>query len=642
MGIAKLKLFNISSSNDNIDPILARLVEMDYLHMVSASEIIDTVHGLQSYSTDNPCNIILKEIFDMEKEFEIKIPQKEVCSLDYSLDNMRQYVSTTHERIQQLQNHKKDTEELIKKYQDALKQVNHIENLNINLDDLFSCEYVSARVGRIPLDSVEKLNFYTNKMFAFQTFSIEKGYAWSIYITTNDHEREIDNIFSSLFFDRIHIPEFVHGTPISAQATLKMEIDVTEQTLSEIEDDIDRIIQDNIEELIEVKNELQFLTKVYEAKKYVVGLGNKININGFVEVKNVSRMEENFKDLPGVEIEMRPPDYDKRLTPPTKLKNNWFTEPFSMFVEMYGVPSYNDMDPTPIVAITYSLLFGIMFGDLGQGLLLMLISFLLYKKFKGMKLAAVGIRIGFASAIFGFFYGSFFGNEEILIPVFQKVFGLVDKPIHVMDSNFTMTLLIAAVGLGSIFIVTAMILNIVTSLKRKHYAETFFSHNGVSGLIFYSFILTAVALMFTTDINLLKPVFIVPFLILPILLIMFKEPLERLIHGHKMFPDGFGGFITEAFFEAFEVILSYITNTMSFLRVGGFILSHAGMMLVVFTLMDMMDGVVGKSITFILGNLFVMGLEGLIVGIQVLRLEFYEMFSRYFEGNGIPFKYNVN
>jgi len=202
MGIAKLKLFNISSSNDNIDPILARLVEMDYLHMVSASEIIDTVHGLQSYSTDNPCNIILKEILDMEKEFEIKIPQKEVCSLDYSLDNMRQYVSTTHERIQQLQNHKKDTEELIKKYQDALKQVNHIENLNINLDDLFSCEYVSARVGRIPLDSVEKLNFYTNKMFAFQTFSIEKGYAWSIYITTNDHEREIDNIFSSLFFER--------------------------------------------------------------------------------------------------------------------------------------------------------------------------------------------------------------------------------------------------------------------------------------------------------------------------------------------------------------------------------------------------------------------------------------------------------
>jgi len=641
MGIAKLKLFNISSSNDNINPILARLVELDYLHLVSASEIVDTVHGLQSYSTDNPCNLILKEILDMEKEYNILIPKKEVCSLDYSLDNMRDYVFSSHERIQQLQNHKKDTEELIKKYQDALKQIDHIDNLNINLDDLFSSEYLSARVGRIPLDSIEKLSFYTNKIFAFQTFSIEKGYAWCIYITTNEHEREIDNIFSSLFFDRIHIPEFVHGTPISAQSTLRMEIEVAEQTLSELEEDIEKIINENMEELIDVKNELSFLTKVYEAKKFVVGLGNKININGFVEVKNVKRLEDSFKDMSGVEIEMRPPDYDKRLTPPTKLKNNWFTEPFSMFVEMYGVPSYHDMDPTPIVAITYSLLFGIMFGDLGQGLLLMLLSFLLYKS-KGMKLAAVGIRIGFASAIFGFFYGSIFGNEEILIPVFQNVFGLIDKPIHVMDSNFTMTLLIATVGLGSIFIVTAMILNIFTSLKRKHYAEVFFSHNGVSGLIFYGFILTAVALMFLTNINLIRPLFIVPFAILPILVIMFKEPLERLIHGHRMFPDGFGGFITEAFFEAFEVLLSYITNTLSFLRVGGFVLSHAGMMLVVFTLMDMMDGIVGQSLTFILGNLFVMGLEGLIVGIQVLRLEFYEMFSRYFEGNGIPFKYNVN
>lgn len=639
MAIAKLKLFNISSSNKNVDQILARFVEIDYIHPVLASEIVDTVHGLKSYSTDNPCNIILKEILDMEKENNITIPTKEVCSLDYSLENMREYIHTTHDQLLQLSNHKKDTEGLIKKYSDALRQVNNIENLNISLDDLFACEYISTRVGRIPLDSIEKLNFYNTKPFIFETFHVDRGYSWCIYMTPNDHEREIDNIFSSLFFDRIHIPEFVHGTPISAQATLKMEIEVAEQSLSEIEEDIERIINENMDRLIDIKNELLFLNKLYEAKKYVIGLGDKININGFVEVSNVDKLKDNFADMDDVEIEVRPPDYDKRLKPPTKLKNNWFTEPFSMFVEMYGVPSYYDMDPTTIVALTYSLLFGIMFGDLGQGLLLVLLSFLLFK-FKKMKLGAIGMRIGIASAIFGFLYGSVFGNEEILIPVFQNVFGLVDKPIHVMDSNFTMTLLIATVGLGSIFIVTAMILNIITSLKRKNYAEAFFSHNGFSGLTFYGFVLTAVALTFTTDINLLSPLFIVPFAVIPLLVIMFKEPLERLLEGHKMFPDGFGGFITEGFFEAFEVVLSYITNTMSFLRVGGFVLSHAGMMLVVFTLMEMMDGFVGTTLTFIIGNLFVMGLEGLIVGIQVLRLEFYEMFSRYFEGNGIPFKYN--
>ena len=105
-----------------------------------------------------------------------------------------------------------------------------------------------------------------------------------------------------------------------------------------------------------------------------------------------------------------------------------------------------------------------------------------------------------------------------------------------------------------------------------------------------------------------------------------------------MFPDKMGWFIIEGFFELFEVVLSYVTNTLSFLRVGGFILAHAGMMLVVYTLMEMSGGVFGQTLILVIGNLFVMGLEGLIVGIQVLRLEFYEMFSRYFNGDGIPFE----
>ena len=108
-----------------------------------------------------------------------------------------------------------------------------------------------------------------------------------------------------------------------------------------------------------------------------------------------------------------------------------------------------------------------------------------------------------------------------------------------------------------------------------------------------------------------------------------KEPLIRKLEEHgDMFPNGFGAFFVEGFFELFEVVLSFITNTMSFLRVGGFVLSHAGMMLVVYTLAEMVGGF-GEIIVLILGNVFVMCLEGLIVGIQVLRLEFYEMFSRF-------------
>ncbi len=637
MAIAKLNLFNISSKNKNLDKVLERFVLVNYIHPVVASDIVDKVHGLTSYSTENPCNIILKELEEIEKENNVELPTIGVNSIDYTLDNMRDYVHTTHDKIQKLFIQRKDAELLIKKYSDALSQIKDIENLDISLDDLFGCDYINSRVGRIPVDSLEKLNFYNDKAFIFQSLRVDKGYCWCIYITTDDNEREIDNIFSSLFFDRIHIPDFIHGTPLSAQETLKLELDVAQGTLENIKKETDEILNENLDKLKEMKSELLFLERIYEAKKYVVGLGSKFNINGFIEKENVEKLKEHFARIEDVEIEIRPADSDNRLTTPTKLKNNWFTKPFGMFVEMYGVPGYKDMDPTSVVAITYSLLFGIMFADVGQGLVLAILSFILYKKTK-MSLAGVGVRIGLSSAFFGLFFDSVFGEHGMIAPVFESL-GISFLPFHAMDSDFTMTLLIGTVALGSIIILSAMLLNIRTAYKRKHYAQMLFSPNGVAGFILYSFVLTAVAFMSLTEIDLLQPLFMVPFVYLPLVLILFKEPLERLFEGHKIFPDGFGGFFTEAIFETFETVLSYITNTMSFLRVGGFVLSHAGMMLVVFSLMSMF-GPVGATVTFILGNLFVMALEGLIVGIQVLRLEFYEMFSRYFEGNGIPFKYN--
>jgi len=379
------------------------------------------------------------------------------------------------------------------------------------------------------------------------------------------------------------------------------------------------------------------LNQIYDARKYVVGLGDKLNITGFIAAKDVDLIKIAYADFENVEVEIMPADSDKRLKPPTKLKNNWFTRPFASFVEMYGLPGYFSIDPTPVLAITYSLLFGMMFGDLGQGLLLSLFGFLMYKKFK-IQLGAIAIRIGLVSAFFGLLYGSFFGNEEILTPIFTNWFGFTGKPIDIMDSTFTMTLLMATVGLGSILILCSMLLNMWIAIRKKNYAELIFSHNGIAGMTFYLYLIVGLVLSIA-GVGSIFNIWTIMFLgILPLLMIVMKQPLERLFEGEKMFPESIGGFIVEGFFELFEVVLSYITNTMSFLRVGGFVLAHAGMMLVVYTLMGMSGSIVGQSLILILGNLFVMGLEGLIVGIQVLRLEFYEMFSRYFEGNGIPFE----
>ncbi len=634
MGIAKVKFIDLTAHISSLDPILYKFIDLKGFHPVQAREIVEKVRGLTSFVADNPCQPLLAELEDMENKYELELPDIETREEEYTfneiydfLNELKEKLSTEIDRIKQLEEHNHE-------YKDALIQVQNIQNFDIALDDLFACEYINIRFGRLPNDSVEKLRFFQSKPFVFKSFNHDSNNSWCMYFTTDEYKREVDNILSSLFFERIFIPDFVHGTPKDAVEALHAEIENTHRMIESYLADIKQMIVECSPKLSHIKGELLFLNRIYEAKKYVVGLGDKLSISGFVQDEDVENFKNTFADIEDVEIEVNDAYSDRRFKPPTKLKNGWFSRPFSMFVEMYGLPSYGEIDPTPFLAITYALLFGMMFGDFGQGLVLILIGYLLFK-FKKMQLGAIGIRIGISSAIFGFLYGSFFGNEEVLTPFYTQVLGLAEKPIHIMDSDFTTTLLIAAIALGALFIVIAMILNIITLTKKKQYAKLIASHNGFAGLILYTFILVGAALQVGLNISIFNIFTILGFVGTPLVLIFLKEPIERAFHKEKWFPNGFGGFFTEGFFELFEIALSYITNTMSFLRVGGFILVHAGMMFVVMTLMEM----VGNSgwLVLIIGNLFVMGLEGLIVGIQVLRLQFYELFSRYYEGNGIAF-----
>jgi V/A-type H+/Na+-transporting ATPase subunit I len=635
MSIAKIKLVDITSNTTNLDAVLTRFVDLKDFHPVLASEIVERVHGSTSFVAENPCQPLLQDLDEIEKKYDLNLPDIELKDYNYDFNEMYDYMVEIKERLNTEVDHIKELQVFIRKYQDALIQVHNIESLDIPLDDLFACEFISIRFGRLPNDSVEKLRFFQSRPFVFKSFNHDSNNSWCMYYTTEEYKREVDNIFSSLFFERIYIPDFVHGKPKEAIAALEEEIKQAQKMIDQYKADMYDITCGCSNRLACIKGELLFLNRSFEAKKYVVGLGDKFTISGFVEEQNIDKIHQMFDDIKDIiEIEVQEADSDKRITPPTKLKNGWFSKPFGMFVEMYGLPGYKDIDPTPFVAITYSLLFGMMFGDLGQGLVLALVGWLAYK-YKGMRLGAVGIRIGLTSALFGLIYGSVFGNEELLNPLYGAL-GFAEKPVHVMDSEFTMTLLIIAIGFGSFLIVVSMILNIFTLFKKKRYAEIIASHNGLAGLILYGFILVGVALQFGLQIQVFNVFTISLFLAIPLILIFFKEPLERKFAGHKLFPAGFGGFFVEGFFELFEIVLSYITNTLSFLRVGGFLLVHAGMMLVVTSLMTMVGGS-GSILVLVFGNIFVMGLEGMIVGIQVLRLEFYEMFSRYYEGNGVAF-----
>lgn len=635
MAIAKMKLINISAEKEYLDDVLLKFVDLDYFHPEPAVKFIDTVHGLTSMDEENPVSEVLSRFKEICSDMDLDLPNIAMRDKDYDLGGMKNYMENVYQRFQDANRVRKDLQTVIQENKDALVTIKNIESIDLNLDDLYDCKYIKFRFGRLPLDSVEKLRYYRNRPFVFKSFSQDDTYSWCIYMTTEKYEGDVDNVFSSLYFERIRIPEFIHGTPESAAQTLLDEIENDEKQILHVDDVIEKLKGECREEMAKIKGELEFLDRTFVARKYVVGLGQRFSITGFVDAADVERLKETFRELEEVEIEVRPAHSDKRLDPPTKLKNGWFARPFIMFVEMYGIPEYDGFDPVPIVAVIYSLLFGMMFGDVGQGIVVMIVGVLL-SKYKQMQLGDIMVRIGIFSTLFGFIFGSVFGNETMLDPLYHALLGLEEKPINVMSSEFIMPLLLIAVGIGVVLNLFSMVLNMVLQHRRRDMGEFWFSQNGVAGFVFYGAVALGAVLTALFGIPVFNVFYVLVLIVLPLLLIFLKEPLTRKLHHGKLFPDGFGAFFVEGFFELFEICLSYITNTISYLRVGGFVLSHAGMMMAVTMIMEMSGGIFAVLIG-VFGNILVMCLEGLVVGIQVLRLQFYEMFSRYFNGNGIAF-----
>ena len=242
-------------------------------------------------------------------------------------------------------------------------------------------------------------------------------------------------------------------------------------------------------------------------------------------------------------------------------------------------------------------------------------------------------RLGIPGAFFGALFGSVFGNEELLDPVYESL-GISFLPFKSMHN--INAVLYGAIGIGVFIIVITMLVNIFVKFKEKNFAEAYFSNNGVAGLVFF---LALVGGLVTSlmGLHIMSAPYTIFLIILPLVLMFLREPLGCLVRGRKFhFEDGVGDFIASNLFECIEFLLGYATNTLSFVRVGGFVLSHAGMMAVVYSLADMYSN--ASPVILVLGNIFVMGLEGMLVGIQVLRLEFYEIFSRFYDGDGKPFE----
>lgn len=500
---------------------------------------------------------------------------------------------------------------------DALEEtLGRLERLNVDLAHLLRADsLLSVRIGSLPAANVKRAGEALGMTHSLlSTFEHNGEQAYAVIAGPRDRDEEIRGVLAQAGWRELPVPAELRIHPAAARSWLAQERErVQQQTQAECAA-IDSLRGTYHAGLEEARLRVALGRPLAEAAADGVrGLGGLASLSGWIPRRQLDalgqQLESRFHGRYWLQVEeVRPGESDKV---PSLVRYPTWLKPFVPLVRSYGVPRYGEFDPALPFALTYLLLFGAMFGDIGHGAVIMLLAAGFLRKLG--KLAWVGIAAGASSIVFGFLYGSIFGYEDIIHPVWMS-------PLHHPNK-----MLMLAVSFGIGFIVLTLLVNTRNRLVAGKTAEALFDAKGLAGLIFYLGAVGGVASLAGT-INLATPSWILAALgVTAIAAFTWIE--TRASVGERMLVTSI---------ETLETGINLFANTLSFMRVAAFSLNHVALALAIFTLANGL-GTAGHWLTIVLGNVVIIVLEGGIVAIQALRLMYYEGFSRFFSGDGVEF-----
>ena len=628
MSVVAMKLLTVAGPLEQFDDVVSACVLDQEFHPEHTLNLMERVRGLRPFPLTNPYAPLLRRAQEVLEQLGLQ-PSYAPFDKEEALDELPAYFDRLEQTVTDLEERRATQRRLLEEDRNVSQELTHLQGLATDLEHLQNMRYARFRYGYLPRDTYDSFQSTLNDnadLFFFPT-NLEARKVYGIYFTTKEAHQRVDTLFNSLHFVRIQLDPSVHGTPDEAIGALTKLAAKAEEKLSALDREQAEFAQKEAPRLHAVYAWLRYHSERYDLRRYAARSRETFYLMGWVPQPELDGLTQKLEAFPQCSCVVDSPRDMQGVTPPTKLKNSFFGRIFRPFLEMYGLPNYHELDPSVFMAFTYCLFFGIMFGDLGQGLGLALIGLIL-SKWKKMWLGNIITCCGLSGALFGCVYGSVFGYEDIL-PGFK----IMEQSELLPGSSNVLVLLLLSVALGVGMICLSMVLNIINGIRQRNFEKIFFGPNGLAGLVFYVGLIAAGVCTVLFGVNLFVPAYVLPVLLLPLACILLREPLSLLAAGDPEWKQvKLSEVLGTGFFELFETLLSYLTNTLSFMRVGAYAITHVGLMMVV----QMLAGS-GNLVVIILGNLFVMGFEGLLVGIQVLRLEFYELFGRFYDDGGIPY-----
>jgi V/A-type H+-transporting ATPase subunit I len=648
----RMHQINVMVFETEVDDVAKAIVRLGILHLVQLDDSQPWVEELGRFEAGKAATRIdrlYSRVIDLMKDLGIReLPLKEGDTklLETSIadfDEMEKEITELERKVEGLVLRRKELEVHLERMQGILNEVSPLTELGLPPDKA-PYTFLEVRYGHVSGESLELIREKISPLAAIvMPLTQSEGRELVLLIGLKTDRLKLKRILRDAAFEDIEMPAGKEAREEAGLVTGELEerIEKIKEQIADLKEKLAGVRRENAPVLTEFNRSLRVAEMLLKVKSYLKKTRKTYIFSGWVPSDRKREVEtEIFRAARGRAIvEIIPPEEitgvkGGAVKVPVMLKNPGFFRPFEMLVSSYGLPEYKFIDPTVFVAISFLIMFGMMFGDVGHGLVLCVIGWLLGfrrgDRSEGVRLVGkLGFYCGLASIVFGFLYGSIFGVETWIPHLWLS-------PMHEIGRFFKFAIFF---GVGMISV--GILLNMINAIRARDFKATFFDHAGLISAILYWCGIGAVAIFMR---NRPVPLQLVAFgIVLPVLLFFLREPLAAMFGRRKMrFETGVGTYIMESVIEVIEIITGYLGNTVSFIRVAAFALAHAGLFIAVFNMVDLVKGksgeIVWAALIFILGNAVIIALEGLVVTIQAIRLEYYEFFGKFFMGGGTAYK----
>jgi hypothetical protein len=381
----------------------------DSIYPVKAKKVISNLDHATSMEDRNPYNEVLDELYNVMDVLHIEKVDRPVQSAFLNVREILDYISEIHQKLDDINEIKRGIKKDYYENQEAIELITCLNRDRISIDDIHELKYVALRFGKLPLSQIEKIKYFDSYPFVYQELSHTDQFAWIVYGGVEHSIGEIDNIFSSMNFEEVKLPKFAHGKMEEAVAELKAENKTMEAYLQELDQRIEKVKEDNEEQLLGDFWKAYRLKELYKKGKYVVDLKTKAAIYAFSSFNKEEL--EGIVSVPGITVHELPIDTyrDQGVEGPVYVENNAFFQPFEC---LFTFKSGEKFDPTILAGLVMMLSALVLVGDLGVGILCILLSLIV----KG-NISKLLQRVGAAVTIGGLLSGTVFYSMSLYDPI---------------------------------------------------------------------------------------------------------------------------------------------------------------------------------------------------------------------------------